>query len=102
MQRPSPRFRALLYISSRCFVRGDYRSGWMRRRAATAAACQAEVTTVREIDLELGNGRRLYAYDAGDTGAGLAVFWHHGTPNIGAPPEPLFEAAAGMGILGLV
>lgn len=39
-------------------------------------------------------------YDAGaDDAAGrLAVFWHHGTPNIGAPPEPLFPAAARLGI----
>jgi pimeloyl-ACP methyl ester carboxylesterase len=26
------------------------------------------------------------------------VFWHHGTPNIGAPPEPLFPAADRLGI----
>jgi pimeloyl-ACP methyl ester carboxylesterase len=26
------------------------------------------------------------------------VFWHHGTPNTGAPPEPLFGAAAQRGI----
>jgi acyl dehydratase/pimeloyl-ACP methyl ester carboxylesterase len=24
--------------------------------------------------------------------------WHHGTPNIGAPPEPLFDAARSLGI----
>jgi hypothetical protein len=50
---------------------------------------------VRELDLELGDGRTLHVYDTGaDEAAGrLAVFWHHGTPNIGAPPEPLFAAA---------
>lgn len=39
-------------------------------------------------------------YDATAHGAeaGLAVFWHHGTPNIGAPPEPLFAAAARRGM----
>jgi pimeloyl-ACP methyl ester carboxylesterase len=53
-----------------------------------------------ETDLELGDGRTLHVYDAGaDDAAGrLAVFWHHGTPNIGAPPEPLFPAAARLGI----
>ena len=31
-------------------------------------------------------------------GGGLTVFWHHGTPNTGEPPAPLFPAAAGRGI----
>jgi pimeloyl-ACP methyl ester carboxylesterase len=55
---------------------------------------------VRETDVELGDGRTLHAYDTGAVGADdrLAVFWHHGTPNIGAPPEPLFEAADRLGI----
>jgi len=55
---------------------------------------------VRETDLRLGDGRALHAYDAGaDDGDGrLAVFWHHGTPNIGAPPRPLFPAAEELGI----
>jgi pimeloyl-ACP methyl ester carboxylesterase len=26
------------------------------------------------------------------------VFWHHGSPNIGSPPEPLFEAAEANGL----
>jgi len=30
--------------------------------------------------------------------AALTVFWHHGTPNTGATPEPLSEAAADRGI----
>ena len=53
-----------------------------------------------ETDLELGDGRTLHAYDtsANDADGRLAVFWHHGTPNIGAPPEPLFPAAARLGI----
>ncbi|MDQ3554654.1 MAG: alpha/beta hydrolase, partial [Chloroflexota bacterium] len=39
-------------------------------------------------------------YDTGadDADGRLAVFWHHGTPNIGAPPEPLFATAARLGI----
>ncbi|MFI1353631.1 alpha/beta fold hydrolase [Streptomyces sp. NPDC020898] len=53
-----------------------------------------------ESDLELGDGRRLHVYDtgSGNSGGRLVVFWHHGTPNIGAPPEPLFAAAARLGI----
>src|ERR687897_2764630 len=55
---------------------------------------------VTETDLELGDGRTLHAYDTGadDADGRLAVFWHHGSPNIGAPPEPLFPAAARLGI----
>jgi pimeloyl-ACP methyl ester carboxylesterase len=53
---------------------------------------------VRETDLTLGDGRTLHAYDTGDADGRLAVFWHHGTPNIGAPPEPLFAAAEELGI----
>jgi pimeloyl-ACP methyl ester carboxylesterase len=50
-----------------------------------------------ETDLELDGGRTLHVYDTGTNGR-LAVFWHHGTPNIGAPPEPLFPAADQLGI----
>jgi pimeloyl-ACP methyl ester carboxylesterase len=55
---------------------------------------------VTETDLELGDGRTLHVYDASADGsdARLTVFWHHGTPNLGAPPEPLFPAAARLGI----
>jgi pimeloyl-ACP methyl ester carboxylesterase len=55
---------------------------------------------VTETDLELADGRTLHAYDTGadDAEDRLAVFWHHGTPNIGAPPEPLFPAAARLGV----
>jgi pimeloyl-ACP methyl ester carboxylesterase len=52
-----------------------------------------------ETDLELGDGRRLHVYDSGDgRDARRTVFWHHGTPNLGPPPEPLFPAAARLGI----
>jgi pimeloyl-ACP methyl ester carboxylesterase len=53
-----------------------------------------------ELDLELGGGRTLHVYDtSGDGGdARLVVFWHHGTPNTGDPPVPLFPAAARHGI----
>ena len=55
---------------------------------------------VTETDLELGDGRTLRAYDTGAGGAGdrLAVLWHHGSLNVGAPPEPLFPAAEELGI----
>jgi pimeloyl-ACP methyl ester carboxylesterase len=55
---------------------------------------------VTEIDLDLGDGRTLHGYDAAADGAAdrLAVFWHHGTPNVGAPPEPLLPAAERLGI----
>ncbi|MFC9326049.1 alpha/beta fold hydrolase [Kitasatospora sp. NPDC057015] len=56
-----------------------------------------------ETDLRLADGRTLHVYEAveeGDEGAeaGLVVFWHHGTPNVGAPPRPLFAAAARYGV----
>jgi pimeloyl-ACP methyl ester carboxylesterase len=55
---------------------------------------------VTETDLALSDGRTLHVYDTGtgDGAAGLTVFWHRGTPNTGAPPEPLFAAAAERGI----
>ncbi|WTW99498.1 alpha/beta hydrolase [Streptomycetaceae bacterium NBC_01309] len=51
---------------------------------------------IAELDLTTDDGRNLHVYDTGaDDGTDrLAVFWHHGTPNIGAPPRPLFPAAA--------
>ena len=53
-----------------------------------------------EIDLDLGDGRTLHVYDTSgaDSDERLTVFWHHGTPNIGAPPLPLFPAAARNGL----
>ena len=52
----------------------------------------------KETDLTLSDGRTLHVYDTGADHARLTVFWHHGTPNTGAPPEPLFPAAAARGI----
>jgi pimeloyl-ACP methyl ester carboxylesterase len=51
---------------------------------------------VTETDLRLPDGV-LHVYDTGGTDR-LPVFWHHGTPNTGAPPEPLFEASDRLGI----
>jgi len=53
-----------------------------------------------------GGGRVLHVYDTGPAEAGsagardarLPVFWLHGTPQIGAPPAPLFPAAAEHGV----
>ena len=55
---------------------------------------------MRETDLRLDDGRTLHVYDTGADGADgrLAVLWHHGTPNIGALPAPLFPAAEELGI----
>lgn len=55
---------------------------------------------VTETDLELAGRRSLHIYDtcADVPEARLTIFWLHGTPNTGAPPEPLFPAAAGRGI----
>ena len=52
---------------------------------------------IKETDLTLADGRTVHCYDSGEAG-GLAVFWHHGSPNTGTPPEPLFPAAAERGI----
>ena len=55
---------------------------------------------VIETDVKLGDGRTVHVYDAGADWSGdpLAVFWQHGTPNIGAPPEPLFPDAERLGL----
>ncbi|PYC84684.1 alpha/beta hydrolase [Streptomyces tateyamensis] len=50
-------------------------------------------------DIQLPDGRALRVYDT-HPGARdrLAVLWHHGTPNVGQPPEPLFAAAERLGL----
>ena len=55
---------------------------------------------MRETDLERGDGRRLHVYDTAADGSDdrPVVLWHHGTPNIGAPPEPLFPLSERLGI----
>ena len=62
--------------------------------------------TVRVTEVSPGGGRVLRVYDTGPAEAGtpgardarLPVFWLHGTPMIGAPPTPLFPAAAKHGV----
>jgi pimeloyl-ACP methyl ester carboxylesterase len=56
-----------------------------------------ELSVTREFDIELDDGRTLHAYQQ-EVDADLDLLWHHGTPNIGAPPEPLFDAARRLGI----
>ena len=53
---------------------------------------------VTEADVELPDGRTLHVYDTAGEDGRLAVLWHHGTPNLGPPPEPLFPAADRLGI----
>ena len=54
---------------------------------------------VTEADVRLAGGRVLHAYDTRADGiAAVALFWLHGSPNIGSPPEPLFAAAEANGL----
>ncbi|MGW3961387.1 alpha/beta fold hydrolase [Amycolatopsis sp. NPDC005003] len=52
---------------------------------------------VTETELALPGGRALHVYDTGGP-ARCTVFWHHGTPNTGAPPGPLLPTAAELGV----
>ena len=50
-------------------------------------------------DVPLDDGRTLRAYDAGpDADDALTIVWHHGSPQTGAPLDPLLAAAADRGI----
>lgn len=53
--------------------------------------------TIPELDSELDDGRTLHAYQQ-EVDGDLNLLWHHGIPNISAPSEPLFDAAARPGI----
>lgn len=78
---------------------------------------------VTEVDIRTSDGRILHAYDTcadrnadrnadrsadriadgnadrpAGAGPATAVFWLHGSPNVGSPPEPLFEAAEANGL----
>lgn len=57
------------------------------------------VSCMEQIEFRLPDGRTLHVYDSapGDD-ARLTVVWHHGTPNLGIPPEPLFEAGEWLGV----
>jgi pimeloyl-ACP methyl ester carboxylesterase len=53
--------------------------------------------SVAEIEVTLTDGRVLHGYHTGEPGQ-VALVWHHGTPNVGRPPAPLFEVAARLGM----
>ena len=52
---------------------------------------------MRELDVTTAHGV-VHAYDAGGRSDDLVVVWHHGTPNIGSPPAPLFATATDLGV----
>ncbi|MBD8078426.1 alpha/beta fold hydrolase [Cellulosimicrobium arenosum] len=61
------------------------------------------MTDVTERDVTTADGRVLHAYDRPPQGRSpgteaVTVVWHHGTPNIGLPPAPLFDVADRLGI----
>jgi pimeloyl-ACP methyl ester carboxylesterase len=50
---------------------------------------------VSERDVRLEDGRTLRVYDSGaDAADAFTVVWHHGSPQTGAPLDPLLSAAA--------
>jgi pimeloyl-ACP methyl ester carboxylesterase len=53
---------------------------------------------VRERDVLLPDGRTLHAYATEGDDTATAILWHHGTPNLGAPPAPLFAVAQRLGL----
>lgn len=48
------------------------------------------------MELRVDGDRTLRVYDRG--GDGIPVLWLHGTPNLGEPPAPLFDAADRLGL----
>ncbi|KQO97019.1 alpha/beta fold hydrolase [Leifsonia sp. Leaf264] len=52
-----------------------------------------------ELDVSTPDGRILHAYDTGpDAASGLTLVWHHGSPQTGAPLEPVLAATLERGI----
>jgi pimeloyl-ACP methyl ester carboxylesterase len=53
-----------------------------------------------QVDVELGHGRIVRAYDTagGAAGDAFTVVWHHGSPQTGAPLAPMVAAATRRGI----
>lgn len=69
--------------------------------------CPPALRQIAELDVCFDDGRTLHAYDtglgraaaAGEASASpVSVFWLHGSPNLGRPPEPLFAAAEANGL----
>ena len=49
--------------------------------------------------VELADGSALHYYDASPEASHLfPIVYHHGSPNVGEPPEPLIEPAAARGL----
>jgi pimeloyl-ACP methyl ester carboxylesterase len=74
--------------------RGKWSRGW------NVLSLDEAMSVLTEIDLQLEDGGRLHVYDSGTPRPGeqVAILWHHGTPNIGLPPEPLFPASEARNI----
>ncbi|PJJ71548.1 pimeloyl-ACP methyl ester carboxylesterase [Diaminobutyricimonas aerilata] len=51
---------------------------------------------IREFDVPSPHGGTLHGYDTGE--GDHVVVWLHGTPNLGTPPRPLFDAAERLDI----
>jgi len=58
------------------------------------------VLVVSTRDLRLADGRTLRVFDSGaaDPAEPFTMVWHHGSPQTGAPLDPLLSAAAQRGI----
>lgn len=52
---------------------------------------------MEDATLSREDGRTLHFHDRGPR-EGWPVFWLHGTPNIGPPPEPLFTDVGRLGL----
>jgi pimeloyl-ACP methyl ester carboxylesterase len=60
-----------------------------------------DVADVTELDVRLDDGRVVHAFDSGPIDAedeGLAIVWHHGSPQTGAILDPLLEQGAKRGL----
>lgn len=56
------------------------------------------MTRIHERDIVLADGRTLHVYETKRHSRRLPIMWHHGTPNVGSPPEPLMAAAKDAGL----
>jgi pimeloyl-ACP methyl ester carboxylesterase len=54
------------------------------------------MVTTREV--RLADGRVLRAHDGGGEPGAFAILWHHGSPQTGAPLQPMLQAAAARGL----
>ncbi|WP_245618199.1 alpha/beta fold hydrolase [Deinococcus misasensis] len=66
----------------------------------TSSHLTPEVHMPTPFTLDLPDGRTLQLHDFDFSGSKAArvVFWHHGTPNLGLPPEPLFDLSARLNV----